>query len=794
MKRVLAVLLIAACVLASFGPTAARAAGQAAASAPDAGAAAQAFAGSPAGSALREDPFWGRVAGLDAAAPRGADALAPLAAALPADFAALARTAAEDPAAAAVAEEVLKKARRDAAAAMAEGAAERRAKRLDLRQRRSLSLAQLRDFTKGLRVAAFYDDGAARELAALKDDLIARREGRALAPSGFKRALRGPLAVSGALKRMLLGDAALDDFTRPRRRKILLAKFLHLLDAPLALGVGVATGQLIDLANAGEAPAAMQPFIAMGGTLVALTVVQLISDLKYMLMTAVIENEIIAEFRVDLFKKLFSFPQRFFHDHDAETIANRLNEDVTSLTSTGIDIPIRTPYNLLYAVSSLALLLWTNLHIAFSPDIENAAARPLALAITALLVVVLVLYGMITARAATQQESMEEDYQTQRAEMAAHAQRALNDREIHLSMGIESRAIAVFEEKAWSLARLGNAQAKIEQRFHFKERVLGLLSTDLLITLATSALLFFEGFPTVGMITTMTAYAVGLSNGVEGLASDYTSFRKNLGGSAQIKRLRAGELDQDPPGAVELGPLQGRIEFKDVTFSYDDDSDPVLKNVSLAIEPGETIAIVGPSGSGKSTLFKLLTRLYRPSSGQILVDGKDIATLKISTLRKQLSIVPQESGLIDASVRENLLAVRPSATPEQIEDALKKAGAYDFMQSKSLDVNVSELSGGQEQRIAIARALLRDSKVMLLDEWSSALDQETERKVGKAVGALDGSRTTVFIDHNLRFDKKKTRVIVLEDGRVVASGKHSELMKTRPLYKELVGISRDAVK
>ena len=813
MKRALAASLVAAIVFGAFGPTAARAAGEVATESgahglpPSAaiGAAAQAFISSPSGLELRQDSFWERLSAVDPSAPRGVEALAPLAAALPADFAALARRAASDPAARSETERLLAEGRARAAATVAAGGAERRAQRLRLRQERSLSLAQLRDFTRGLRAASYYDQGAVRELEALGSDLASRR-GRPYAALArwTPRPMRRAAAFGAAIKRMMAGDRALDDFTKPRRRTLRLAKALWLLDVPISLGTGYVTGCLIDMANAGNAPGALQPFIAMAGVLVAMTVADLLSTLKYMYMMNALENEVVAAFRVDLFKRLFSYPQRFFDKHDTETVASRLNEDVTSLTTTGIDIPVTTPYNIVYAAASLGLLLWTNLSIAFSSDIVSPVARPLALAVTALLVVVLVLYGLITSRSADKQEVLEEKYQTERAEMAAHAQRALKDRDIHLSMGIEDRAIAVFEQKAWDLAKLGNAQARVEQKFHFKEKLLGILSTDLMITLATSALLFFEGFPTVGMITTLTAYAVGVTHGVEGLANDYANFKKHLGGSAQVKRLRGGELDQDPPGAVELGPLRGRIEFQDVTFAYDSLSDPVLKGVSFTIEPGESVAIVGPSGSGKSTLFKLLTRLYRPSSGRILVDGQDIAGLKIKSLRTQLSLVPQESGLIDASVRENLLAVRPDATPAAIADALSKAGALEFMLAKSrrapptlddaLDVDVSELSGGQEQRIAIARALLRDSKVMLLDEWSSALDQETERRVGKAVGALDGSRTTVFIDHNLRFDKKKTRILVLEDGRIVASGKHKDLMKTSPLYKDLVDIARDAVK
>ncbi|MFI5363398.1 MAG: ABC transporter ATP-binding protein, partial [Elusimicrobiota bacterium] len=621
------------------------------------------------------------------------------------------------------------------------------------------------------------------------------------AASPLKRAR----AFAATLKRMSAGDPSISEFTRPHKRKIMAARFLRMIDAPIAILLGWGTGHLIDLANAGhQVHGALVPFAATAAVLAATTVGELISDLKYILVVNFMQYDLVEAFRVDVFKRIFASSRQVFGKEDSGAVANRLSDDAADVVNLGISTPISTPYHLLAVATSIGMLLWTNVRAGLSAHGASPLALPLWLGVVGVLGAVMVAYGLIASRSAAKFESIEEEYQTRRSDMVAHAQRSFGDRAVYLGLGIEEHAISLFQQKARALADLGKQQTRIEQRYHFKQRLLGLLSTDLMITLAASAMLFFAGFPSVGMITAMTAYAVGISNGVAGVADDYTTYRKSQGGTAKIRKLREAVPDADAADAVELGPLQGRVEFRDVSFAYEKDGPRVLKNVSFTIEPGESVAFVGPSGAGKSTILNLITRLYRPTAGSVLVDGKDLSAIKINSFRHQLALVPQESGLFNASIKDNLMMVRPAASPDDIERALKSAGAYGFILEKSkdspktlaagLNLGVGKFSGGQQQRIAIARAFLRDSKLMLLDEWSSALDQETERGINRTIDRMRAGRTIVVVDHNLRFDKKTTRIFVLDGGRIVASGKHDELLKTSPLYAELVSIARDNAK
>ena len=646
----------------------------------------------------------------------------------------------------------------------------------------------------------------AADEAPAEDDLVV--------PDGTPPAPRLPLARrvwsaiksvgsgAAAIKRMSSGDPSIQEFTRPYKRKIIAARIMRMMDAPIALGLGWGTGQLIDLANHGHSvPGTLVPFIAAAAILAATTIGELISDLKYILLVNFMQYDVVEAFRVDVFKRIFASSRTVFGKEDSGAVANRLSDDAADVVNLGITTPISTPYHVLGIAASMGMLLWTNIHAAITTHGQSALALPLWLGVIGVLGAVMIAYGLIASRSASKFASIEEEYQTRRSDMVAHAQRSFGDRAVYLGLGIEDHAISLFQKKARALAELGKQQTKIEQRYHFKERVLSLLSTDLMITLATSTMLYFAGFPSVGMITAMTAYAIGISQGVAGLADDFTTYRKSQGGTAAIRKLREAVPDADAPGAVELGPLQGRVEFRGVSFAFEEGGKEVLKNVSFTIEPGESVAFVGPSGAGKSTILNLVTRLYRPTSGSILVDGKDLAAIKINSFRHQLALVPQESGLFNASIKDNLMMVKPSATAEDIEGALKAAGAYDFILDKSnaspktvdagLLLGVGEFSGGQQQRIAIARAFLRNSKLMLLDEWSSALDQETERTINRTIDEMRADRTVVVVDHNLRFDKNTTHIFVLEAGRIVASGKHAELMKSSPLYAKLVSIAQE---
>ncbi|HSF77333.1 MAG TPA: lipid A export permease/ATP-binding protein MsbA [Steroidobacteraceae bacterium] len=252
----------------------------------------------------------------------------------------------------------------------------------------------------------------------------------------------------------------------------------------------------------------------------------------------------------------------------------------------------------------------------------------------------------------------------------------------------------------------------------------------------------------------------------------------------------------DAPGEGEGGPVaieraRGEVEFRDVSFLYATDKGEVLKGISFLARPGETIAIVGRSGSGKSTLVSMLPRFYDCSRGQVLLDGVDLREYNLRDLRDQLSLVSQDVILVDDSIRNNIAFSAPAATPEQVENAAWAAHVMEFAQElpQGLDTRVGErgalLSGGQRQRVAIARALLKDAPVLILDEATSALDSESERVIQQALLELLKDRTTLVIAHRLSTIEKADRILVLDEGRLVESGSHADLLQRDGMYAAL---------
>ncbi len=246
----------------------------------------------------------------------------------------------------------------------------------------------------------------------------------------------------------------------------------------------------------------------------------------------------------------------------------------------------------------------------------------------------------------------------------------------------------------------------------------------------------------------------------------------------------------DPANPKPLSNVRGEILFENVNFAYDPE-EPVLKNITFSVKPGETVALVGPSGAGKSTVVNLLPRFYDVIGGSVKVDGLDVRELLQHELRQNIAIVSQEPILFSDSIYNNLLLGKPDATREEVENALKRAAAYDFVMSleNGWDTAVGErggrLSGGQRQRIAIARAFLKNAPILILDEATSALDSESEAEIQDALEELVKGRTTFMIAHRFSSIRTATRILVFESGKIVADGPHEKVYAESELYREL---------
>ena len=271
------------------------------------------------------------------------------------------------------------------------------------------------------------------------------------------------------------------------------------------------------------------------------------------------------------------------------------------------------------------------------------------------------------------------------------------------------------------------------------------------------------------------------------------SLMAQAGASAtRIFEILDAESDvTNKPGATDLPAIQGNVEFNDVTFRYFNSGDDVLSHVSFKAEPGQTIALLGATGSGKTTIINLIPRFYDVSEGAVLIDGHDVRDVTLDSLRSQIGIVLQETNLFSGSIRDNIAYGRPDSTMEQVLAAAKAAAAHDFIVEfpDGYDTPVGErgstLSGGQKQRIAIARALLLDPKLLILDDSTSAVDFATESRIQQALDNLMRGRTSFVIAQRISTVQAADQILVLEKGRLVASGTHAQLMETSAIYAEI---------
>ena len=313
-----------------------------------------------------------------------------------------------------------------------------------------------------------------------------------------------------------------------------------------------------------------------------------------------------------------------------------------------------------------------------------------------------------------------------------------------------------------------------------------------LAALALGGYFVYRGEMTLGTLVAFLGYIGGLFGPVQGLTNTYQTVKKaTVSLEAIFGILDADDVIADTPGATEIRPLRGEVEFRNVSFAYQPGA-AVLKNINLSARAGETIALIGPSGSGKTTLTTLLQRFYHVSEGGILVDGVDIRDMTQRSLRSQIGVVFQDAHLFNDTVRANIAYGRPDATQAQIEAAAKAAQAHDFVMALPegygtvVQERGSRLSVGQRQRIAIARALLKDPPILILDEATSALDTDSERLIQRALQALLRGRTAFVIAHRLSTVRDADRIVVIQDGEISEAGSHHELLAHGGYYASLV--------
>jgi ATP-binding cassette subfamily B protein len=330
-------------------------------------------------------------------------------------------------------------------------------------------------------------------------------------------------------------------------------------------------------------------------------------------------------------------------------------------------------------------------------------------------------------------------------------------------------------------------------------------AVELLSAIGTAVILLYGGSLVIddaiqiGVVVAFVGYLQVFFDPIQQLSQLYTTYQQGMAALDKVFDLLDTEPDMtDAPDAIDPGTLRGGIEMKGVWFSYAGagqlpENSWALQDIDLHVPPGQTLALVGATGAGKSTLAKLVARFYDPQRGRVLVDGHDLREVRQQALRRQLGIVPQEGFLFSGSVRENIAFGRPEAALEEIESAAAAVGAAEFIGAlpEGIETQVGErgvqLSAGQRQLVAFARALLAEPRILILDEATSNVDVRTERTIERALERLLAGRTAIVIAHRLSTIRRAGKIVVLDGGRIVESGTHEDLIDAGGPYSRLYG-------
>jgi ATP-binding cassette subfamily B protein len=566
------------------------------------------------------------------------------------------------------------------------------------------------------------------------------------------------------------GLSALWPFMLPYRLLMAAAIFALVLTAMISLALPLAVRRVID--NFGSADGAILDQYFLAAIAIA-ALLALGTGLRYALVTRLGER-VVADIRKAVFDRVIGMSPSFYENIMTGEVLSRITTDTTlilSVIGSSVSIALR---NMLIFVGGLVLMMLTSAKLT---------------ALVLLIVPAVIIPILVLGRRLRVISRENQDWIAASSGSASEALTAVQTVQAFTHEKISRCQFSDVTEQSYNAAK-----RRIATRAAMTIIVIFLIFTGVLGVLWIGANDVRADAMSSGALIQFVIYAVMVAGAVAALSEIWGELQRAAGATERlIELLQTVDSVQDQEVPLSLAkPVRGRIQFENVTFSYP--ARPAVKalnEVDLMIEPGETVAFVGPSGAGKTTIIQMILRFYDPQTGRILLDGHALSDLGRDAFREHIALVPQDPVIFATSARENIRFGRPDATDAQIETAAKAAAAHEFIQSlpEGYDSPLGErgvmLSGGQKQRIAIARAILRDAPVLLLDEATSALDAESEVLVQAAVDHLSADRTTLIVAHRLATVKKADRIVVLDAGRIVASGKHDKLVADGGLYARL---------